>query len=746
MAVFMLLFSFTCPIRAEHILGGEITYECAGGFTYKFTMKLFRDCAGGGAPFDSEKSAFFVATVSVFLEGQATPFIENFELQEPEINQIEVDDKSPCLDVVEEYCWEEGVYVFEMELPPSNRSYHITYQRCCRSLTTSNILDPLLTGTTISVELKPEAQGLDNVCFNSSPVFNTYPDLLMCANESYEVDAAAVDPDGDRLVYSLCSPLAGAGPEGSARVNGDPHGVNGIAPEPDAAPPYREIAMVPGFTPDKPLGPMSDLSIDPNTGKISVTGNFIGQYVVGVCVEEYRANKLLSVIRRDFQISIVPCEPVVQAKVEFDTIIENVFVLNSCDAALTFNNTSEKEEYISDYYWSFDLDNGPFTSNDKSITLSFPNQGQKYFGQLILNRGKACTDTAQIQVNVKPKISADFNFDFEPCERGPINFMDLSTSGSEVIDEWIWDFGNGDSSLIRHPLYQFQEPGSRNITLLVRDTAGCKARVSKVLDWFPVAEEIILQNEAQILCAPELVQFNNLTSLLNEQYDIEWDFGDGGYSEEISPAYSYEIPGNYSISLDITSPTGCQIGATFDNLFEVRPSPSAAFNFDPKEPSSIEPLVNFSSQSTEAQRLSWYINGQFENNQESFTYIFPDTGYQEILLVAEHQSGCLDSLVQTLDVEPRVNFFLPNAFTPNEDGLNDIFVPVGFFSGINDYHLSIWNRWGIQIFETKNPSTGWNGKLSDGQRAREGVYVVLIRFKEPRGNQREIKEFVTLIK
>ena len=109
--------------------------------------------------------------------------------------------------------------------------------------------------------------------------------------------------------------------------------------------------------------------------------------------------------------------------------------------------------------------------------------------------------------------------------------------------------------------------------------------------------------------------------------------------------------------------------------------------------------------------------------------------------------NCKDTLVRLLDVLPEVTYFLPNAFTPNGDGLNDEFKGKGVLDGINNFKIEIWNRWGTQVFETNNPNHHWNGSFQNrGKVLANGVYVYFVSFKAPRGDLQKIEGIVSLIK
>ena len=119
---------------------------------------------------------------------------------------------------------------------------------------------------------------------------------------------------------------------------------------------------------------------------------------------------------------------------------------------------------------------------------------------------------------------------------------------------------------------------------------------------------------------------------------------------------------------------------------------------------------------------------------ESPTHEFADTGVYEVELITFSDNGCSDTARAVLDVEPLNTFFLPNAFSPNEDGLNDEFAGTGITKGMRGFRLAVWNRWGELLFETTDPAKAWNGKgKEDGQPAPKGVYHCQVEYITARG-------------
>jgi len=740
--LFGLLLGFT-QVSARHIIGGEITYECLGNDQYEFTMLIYRDCnCTDCASFDP------FAAVAVFncnVGSDCAAFGQNdyfarIDAELLEINNVQAPDY-PCL-IPPNVCVEEGLYRFTLTLPNSPRSYHVSYQRCCRNVTINNIVNPESSGATYTVEVTPEAQDL---C-NSSPVFNDFPPTVICGGIPLVFDHSATDSDGDQLVYEFCAPLLGGG-----NILTEPGVFNceGAIPTPSCPPPYNNLAfLVPNFTSGTPMGGNPVITIDPNTGIISGTPTFLGQYVVGVCVKEYRNGQLLSEVRRDFQFNVANCDPTVVAEIDADEIVgQQEFVVNSCgNNTVTFDNTSFQQSFIDEFEWSFDINGDTVTSNEWDATISFPGEGT-YEGQLILNPGTNCGDTALIFVNVFPAANADFSYVYDTCVAGPVTFTDLSSTGSCCLTDWSWNFGDSNSSTLRNPDHVYTIPGDIPVTLTVRDTNNCFDSETQIIEYFPVPALIVIAPSTFVGCVPEDIFFNNLSFPIDSTYDIAWDFGDGDFGTAISPLHTYDEAGTFTVSVSITSPIGCETDTVFNSLITMLPSPIAGFSYMPDRPSNIKPEVIFTDESFDASTWFWDFDTGATSTLASPSYIFPDTGVYEVAQIVTHPSGCQDTLIQIIDVNPEVRYNLPNAFTPNNDSTNDIFKGVGIMTGATNFRMTIWNRWGELVFETNNPDEGWNGlKNNTGKPSPNGVYPVVVTFTGPRGKQFEYKGVASLIR
>ena len=744
---FLALLHNPAATLANHIIGGELTYDCLGGGNYEITMKIYRDCLGGGADFDSRPNAT-TGTITVYRGDSNDPFIETFNLNAPSVTRINPDE-NPCLVIPPNLCVQEGIYVFNLELPPSDESYHVVYQRCCRNVSITNILAPGESGATYTVEINPRSQ---EIC-NDSPVFNDFPPIVICAGEPLVFDHSASDNDtATQLVYEFCTPFLGGGTDGTPANGGSPFAFTGVAPNPDAPPPFDPVNYrLPAYAFNRPMGGDPVITIDPNTGIITGTPIVEGQFVVGVCVNEFLNGELLSTVRRDFQFNVTACERRVFADLNADFVDGQEFIIQSCGSnTVFFDNESTQEQFIESYYWEFDIGGNIETYDSRDVTVTFPGLGT-YEGFLIINRDALdddCKDTATVTVNVYPDINADFEFDYDTCDAGDVTFTDLSTTGSGQMETWEWDYADGNFSDIQNPRHFYEIPGNFPVTLTVTDINECVDDTTVNVRYFPVPRLIVIEPSQFRGCSPGEIFFNNLTVPIDDSYQITWDFGDGSSgSTAISPTHTFINPGVYDVSVNIVSPIGCETEATFDSWIEILPGPDADFTFTPEMPNSFNNTVSFFDQSFNAVGYYWDFDGEANAFIRNPVHTFQDTGRKVVTLVATRDNGCTDTAVQVIDIVPELTYHLPNAFTPNGDGLNDGYRGNGIFTGLTGFQMNIWNRWGEKVFETTDPTESWNGLYKNsGKPAPKGVYVCVVQFTGPRGELTKLEELVTLIR
>lgn len=747
--LFYILFYVTSVANSRHIIGGDFYYETVRPGVYDFTLIVYRDCASGGALFDSQSTPFgqaTIGTVSVYRSDSDDPY-DRVVLPEPEIETVDIDPDNPCLIAPASLCVEKGEYSFRLQLPIVNQTYTISYQRCCRNNTINNIIDPGSSGATYTIDINPLAQQLEN----ASLQFSNFPPVVICIDEPLNFDHSAFDPNdrpGVQTEYEFCSPFLGGGLAGSSGNPGLATDPNGVAPDPDLPPPYDEVEFVGGqFTPENPMGGSPTIQINRETGMITGTPNNLGQYVVGVCATEFDSTgRVISRIRRDFQFNVVECDVAVTASMVADSINEiGDFVISSCGRSqVQFFDSSYFARFVESHEWTFEVENSAdIIATEANPLVEFPDLGT-YPGQLIVNKGQVCSDTTEFLVNIYGEITNDFTYEYDTCTSGPVSFFGTSTTENDSIIARNWDVFGEEDSVGSTVEYEFLTPGEKRVVYSVIDNKGCISESERVIPYYPIPNEIRIEPEFVNICEPVRVQFKNLSYPLDETYDIHWDFGDGDSSDQISPTHIYNEPGLYTVRLRMESPIGCKYDGELDSKIEVQQSPIADFTYTPRDFDQFNRLANFRDLSEFAAEWSWNFGGYGQSIMKNPSFEFPDTGRVEVQLQITHPNGCKDTTSQILDIVPRPRYFLPNAFRPS--GNNNVYKGAGDLIGVTQFEMQIFDRWGGLVFSTQNPREGWDGTRDDsGNLAPSGVYVCIVRFVGPRGKKFVLREFATLV-
>lgn len=722
-----------------------MSYVCTSEGNYKIRVLMYRDClCVACAEFDTDAS---IAIYNCGEDLNCTALSQNDTLGHAFVNFRNIRVVEPptfdCL-IPPEVCVSEARYEFEtrdlgLTLEPNGEPYVFITQRCCRNVGVANLVEPSQDqGTSFSIVLSPEAMG---VC-NSSPTFISFPPTIICSNEDFDFDHGARDSDGDSIVYYFCAPYGGGGRLGAGCLSAKPLP---SCPPDNSDGTYASVLYQSPFTGSNPLP--GTLDIDRLSGRITGKPDRSGRFVVGVCIDEYRENTLLSTSRRDFQFNIEDCDPEIDARMNGEVdLMTGTYEYNVCGKfTQLFENQSVREELIDEWLWRFDINGEIIEIKTWDATVTFPGLGQ-YTGSLILNPETTCGDTAMITINVRPGIVADFNFDFDSCVGFPIQFKDLSFTMEEPILSYLWEFDDGDSSMVENPNHLYVESGDYNVKLTVTDAGGCIDMVSKEIAFYPLPLNIIVDAIASDRCAPVDVFFDNGSRPLDSTYSILWDFGDGHSSTDISPTHTYEDEGLYDVSVLITSSNGCNSESEFKELVEVLESPVARIGHSPDHPNISNPVVHFTDKSILATSISWDVANLSASSAYDFNFEFPDTGLYHVSLYAFHENGCIDTARVDIDINAYVSYFLPSAFTPNGDGINDIYIGVGSLNSVSNFSFSIWNKWGEKVFETFDPGIGWNGrKNNQGILIQPGVYMCYVKFIDGDGKLQEVKSYATLI-
>ncbi len=231
-----------------------------------------------------------------------------------------------------------------------------------------------------------------------------------------------------------------------------------------------------------------------------------------------------------------------------------------------------------------------------------------------------------------------------------------------------------------------------------------------------------------------------------------WTFGDSHTANGLSATHTYTAPGNYFVTFDYMDNIGCRVYTQLPMPIVIYPSPVANFNILPDENITVAtPEVEFINTSTVLQNNTYYWNvgNIMQFNTVNASYICSEYGTMYITLVATNEYGCTDTITKLLDVKNDYGVWVPNSFTPNNDGVNDFFRPVFTPYGLDlsYYKMEIFDRWGERLFSTEDYVTGWTGgKNNGGDPLKDDVYVYKLQYKTADGQVKHKTGHVTLIK
>jgi len=755
--LFLIFYFISSPLSAEHIIGGVMSYKIlrytnndplSNSWRYKFTIKIYRDCQGSGADFDSTPGAY-QANASIYRMDQKTSPLKTLIFPLPKTTKINPNPGNDCVKIPPNVCVEEGIYELEYDLPIIDAAYVISYQRCCRNISISNIINPAQTGATFSVEISAAAQKqrID------SPEFNNFPPVVLCAGQSFDFDQSVNSVPGDSVIYSLASPFTGGGAD---KINF--RSVNGEAPDPDLPPPYSEVQYVgPTYTLAKPLGINSLISINPQTGRIQGKTDLVGQFVLGIEVKRYRNGVLLNTLRRDFQINVGICDAKVKASIPFTNVLgtnENIFQ-NCGETKVTFKNDSQDTSAITSYNWTFTgaSPSEIFKSTQRNPTIDFLKAGT-YNGKLVLNPTGTCKDSLSFKVVIPQKVKAEIQVKGDSCVGLPLSITYNGLVKPTFI-RWDWErldvFPKGVKGWVvgTDTLNAVTRPGSYVIQLLVVGEGNCRDSTIVKVPYYPIPGFANINATPSDACVGTPIKFSTNPDISKEELTVKWDFGDGKSSNVLPATHTYTKEGLYKVSITLTTGNGiCTKKIDLTNELNVRKGPTASFSYSPKEDLSLKQLVTFTSNSGNQLKHLWKNGDKRIDSTLNFSFALPDTGFVPIsLVVTDPLTGCFDILLQEVYVKPQVRIFIPSVFSPNFDGINDEFIALGDLDILKDYKMQLFSRWGNPVFISTDPYIGWDGSISTkNEVAPMDTYIYMISYIDNKGEKQYFSGTVLLMR
>jgi gliding motility-associated-like protein len=293
---------------------------------------------------------------------------------------------------------------------------------------------------------------------------------------------------------------------------------------------------------------------------------------------------------------------------------------------------------------------------------------------------------------------------------------------------YYWSFGDGNHSTLVNPQNIFVFAGTYNLSLIVTDQFGCKDSIS--YDHLTISGPSITPSIITTSNPCDNAFIFDTTNAVDIDH-FYWELGDGTTTSSLSTTHNYPNQGNYITTLHIFDKNNCEI-KYYDTLNIISNQINANFTATPAT-APMGTQIIFDDQSTfntTIQSWHWFY-GDFNNTDQinitdtntSFIYDLPYL--YPVTLVVTDFNGCSDTT--TIIVHITGDIEVPNVFTPNGDGVNDIFQ---FSQNIfKSYDVIILNRWGNVVFENKNVigTYIWNGKDMKLNECTDGVYYYIIK-------------------
>ncbi|MCO5268559.1 MAG: PKD domain-containing protein [Brumimicrobium sp.] len=398
------------------------------------------------------------------------------------------------------------------------------------------------------------------------------------------------------------------------------------------------------------------------------------------------------------------------------TVITDASCVSVCDGAITVNTSGTTGQAT--LSWMMNGSPYPGTNNTAS-NLCVGDY------TILVSDDSGCSVTTQASIQA-PTIDASFSFDgfCEGTSNGPSNIVtpggtftfNPPVSDGATIHAATGEITNGVSGTTYIIEYTINAgacstSSTQNVTIYANPTPD-------------------FHGENLTGCNPLEVKFINETEGSNS--NCLWNFGDGISLNNCNQSvyHTFTNSGSYNVSLTVTNTTGCMGTITLYNYVLVLPQPKADFSHTPNIITNFENEVQFIDQSIDADSYSWTFgdNTTSSDNNPIHQYETAQMNGYIVTLAVTSSDGCIDSIKVYIPVREIPIYYVPNTFTPDGNSYNDVFHPI-FTEGFdqNNYHFSIFDRWGELIFESSDFKAGWDGTYL-GKKVPDGTYVWKIRY------------------
>lgn len=435
-----------------------------------------------------------------------------------------------------------------------------------------------------------------------------------------------------------------------------------------------------------------------------------------------------------------------------DSITMQVEVFPTPEAAFTYeDNCANENTRFTDLStvgantpltaWSWDFGQG-IVSSKQNPAISFSGFGPGvYEAVFAIATSENCVDTMRKEIIINPVPAPSFVADAR-CFMDTSHFINQSSILSGQIINYSYDFGDGSLiSALPQPDHFYTQPGNWKVTLTAVSDSGCISSFTREVVVHPLPEIIRIDHDT--ICFSDKAQ---LAVIADPEVAIEWYYELNG-GAIFNTGNSYQTPPLPYQTTYYVMPRSKE-GCVNDRL------PVEAFVYPAQDMVMVSDLdrvdlplgiVNFATASTsDPVRWQWNFGDGNTSDDPEPAHAFAYAGKYEVIVTTTDINGCEETASKLLEVRKITNVHLPNAFSPNQDGVNDTY-RIGHYN-ISQFNIQIFNRWGQLVFQSENPDFEWNGTSLKGDAVQEGVYVYVLKAKDFDGNSINESRTVTVIR
>ncbi|MEO7983372.1 MAG: PKD domain-containing protein, partial [Bacteroidota bacterium] len=317
-------------------------------------------------------------------------------------------------------------------------------------------------------------------------------------------------------------------------------------------------------------------------------------------------------------------------------VIQSQFTYPSSTCAgsvVTLNNTTTPAPVSS--AWNF----GDGTTGTGSQPTKIYTTPGSYTIKLVNNYG-SCTDSTTHTITVNPKPVTNFTADITSSCQAPLTVtFNTTTPGSS----YSWDYGDGDTSTVKDPVHIYTAPGVYTVRLIVTNSSGCSDTLIRT-NYISVTPPVVtLAGLPRSGCVPLMISPTANVVSSEPVTTYQWNFGDGGTSNSATPNYTYTTAGTYSVTLTITTASGCTRTVTLTDVVRTGSKPVANFTVTPSDVCAMDPAMFTNTSTPATDRWLWDFGDGGTSGLENPSHIYSDTGYFNVTLIVWNNT-CPDTI------------------------------------------------------------------------------------------------------